>query len=229
MARSTAIRVPAALAVIALAAAIWPGPAARAGDRRVVVQGRVLAESGDGMAGWPVQLIATQRYVELGSRSSGGGVATLARTTADASGYFSFDLPKERGYQFWFLRFVDPQHLDPIRYLPPPDIEVTDDVRRHRVAAVQVTIRVHPDWAEVQRRIAEAGGESTPRGKILRVIGLPEKSVRDEISGEEEWWYFTKGVVYTFRGPEPTGTRRFEPVAPPPVGRAGSGTSGEAG
>ncbi|HKY31603.1 MAG TPA: hypothetical protein VJV23_03620 [Candidatus Polarisedimenticolia bacterium] len=207
------LRTTSALALLAiLAAAATPAGAAGV---RVTAQGRVLGPDGSPMAGWPVQLIGTQRYLEFKQRTSGGAVATVARTATDANGYYSIDVPRQRRFQFWFLRFHDAAHLDTIKYLPPADVEITADVRRDRAARVETAVRHHPDWEEVERRVAAAGGESTQRGNILRTLGLPEKSSRDEVSGVEEWWYFTKGIVYTFRGGEPVGSRRFEPVTPP--------------
>jgi hypothetical protein len=212
-------------AMITMLAAPAGAALRKTAERRLVVQGRVLSSSGSPMAGWPVSLIGTQRYIEFSRYSSGGQVATLASGTTDENGYFSFDLPWKRGFQYWFVRFADKEHLDPVRYVTPDDFEVTTEVRRGRAANVEMTIKDHPDWAEVERLIADAGGESTQRGGILRTLGLPEKRSRDEASGEEEWWYFTKGVLYTFRDGQPTGIRRFEPVAPPPGGAGGSGAS----
>ena len=183
-------------------------------EKRVVVNGRVLAATGEGMASWPVSLLATQRYVEISTYTSGGKVTEVAATSTDANGYFSFDVPRKRGYHFLFLRLSDPARLDAVRYLKPADIEITAQVRRGGLATVEATIQNHPDWPEVERRITEAGGELTPRGRILRSLGLPEKTAQSE-AGEEEWWYFTRGVVYLFRGPEPVGSRRFDPVVPP--------------
>lgn len=199
----------------------WSDADAR--EKRVAIQGRVLSESGEGLSGWPVTLISTQRFLELGRRTSGGEITTVARTSSDSNGYFSIDVSKKEGFQFWFVRFMDPDHFDPVRYLPPEDVEITIEARRGRVSTLQKVIAPHPEWSEVQRRVTEAGGVATPKGKVLRTIGLPEKSVVDESSGEEEWWYFTKGIVYTFRGAESTGSRRFEPVAPPPSQASASG------
>lgn len=210
------------LVTVAIVAAMFVAspwvPGALAVQKRVVVQGRVMSPLGQGMAGWPVALIGTQRYIEFSRYTSGGQVSTLASGTTDENGYFSFDLPRARGYQFWFVRFADRQHLDPVRYVIPDDVEITQDVRRGKVAQVQMTIKDHPDWPEVERLISEAGGESTQRGGILRTLGLPEKRSVNDVTGEEEWWYFTRGVLYTFKDGEPTGSRRFEPVAPPPSG-----------
>jgi hypothetical protein len=183
-------------------------------EKRVVVNGRVLAESGQGMPSWPVSLLATSRYVEISSYTSGGKVTEVAATATDANGYFTFDVARKRGYHFLFLRLSDPARLDTVKYLKPADIEITAQVRRGGLANVEAIIKTHPDWPEVDRRIKDAGGELTPRGRILRSIGLPEKIAQSEM-GEEEWWYFTRGVVYLFRGAEAVGSRRFDPVVPP--------------
>jgi hypothetical protein len=205
---------PAVLIAAVIAASLWPA-AAQAAGKRIAVQGRVVSPSGEGMPGWPVALIGTQRYIEFSRYSTGGQVATLASGTTDENGYFSFDIARPRGYQYWFVRFADRRHLDPVRYVTPGDVEITPDVRRGRVAQVQMAIKDHPDWAEVERLISESGGESTQRGGILRTLGLPEKRSVNQDTGEEEWWYFTRGVLYTFKDGQPTGSRRFEPVAPP--------------
>ncbi|MGH9868257.1 MAG: hypothetical protein ACREAA_08855 [Candidatus Polarisedimenticolia bacterium] len=209
------------LTALVLAVVCASGPA-HAVDKRIVVQGRVLAADGTAMTGWPVQVIGTQRYIELNRHTTGGQVATVARTTTDENGYFSFDLPREGPWHYYFVRPIDQAHLDPVRWLVPDDVEVTTDIRRGRVAQVQATIRPHPDWPEVERQIAEAGGETTQRGRILRTLGLPEKRVNDQATGEEEWWYFTHGILYTFQKGQPTGSRRFEPVAPPPKTNGGA-------
>ena len=183
-------------------------------EKRVVVNGRITAETGEGMASWPVSLLATQRYVEISTYTSGGKVSEVSATATDANGYFSFDVPRKRGYHFLFIRLSDPERLDTVMYLKPADIEITAQVRRGGLATVEAVIKTHPDWPEVERRIAEAGGALTPRGRILRSIGLPEKVAQSE-AGEEEWWYFTHGVVYLFRGAEAVGSRRFDPVVAP--------------
>ena len=186
-----------------------------AAGKRVGAQGRVLTATGEGMPGWPVLLIGTQRYIELKRFTSGGSIGTVARVTTDANGYFSIDVPKDRHYQFWFLRFAEPGQIDPVKYVIPEDVEITADARRGRVATLDKTIQMNPDWPEIERRIAEAGGESTEKGRILRTLGLPEKSVKDPSAGTEEWWYFTRGVLYTFSGTQPATQRKFEPVKPP--------------
>jgi hypothetical protein len=206
----------AALSAVAVLV-MWAGAGGRAlaDDKRVGAQGRVLNAAGEGMPGWPVILIGTQRYIELKKFASGGSIGTLARVTTDVNGYFSIDVPKDRHYQFWFLRFAEPGQIDTVKYVIPDDVEITEDARRGRVAALDKTIRMNPDWPEIERRVAEAGGETTERGRILRTLGLPEKNVKDQAAGTEEWWYFTRGVLYTFNGTQPATLRKFEPVKPP--------------
>lgn len=204
-----------------LGPAAFTGPqGALAAGRPLRAQGRVLDETGAGLGGWPVLLLATQRYITLNRFTSGGDVAVAGRTTTDAQGYFSFDLEKSRGYHYWFLRFTDPTHFDPVVWDAPGDVEITKDVKRRRAAMVEVRLRHHASWREVEKRIALSGGESTPRGRILRALGLPEKEAGDPAAGSEEWWYFTKGVLYVFRGADSPELHRFEPVPPPPTALA---------
>ena len=217
VARTASMTVLSTLAVMAMAVMLDPGPTART-ERRVIVQGQVLGPEGQGMAGWPVALIGTQRFLEFNHRTTGGGIATVARAVTDASGYFSIDVPRERKYQFWFLRYADPAHLDPVKYVAPQDNEITTLIRGGRVATVRATVLFHPDWLKVERLVSESGGAASERGRILLKLGLPEKIARGpaaEPGVDEEWWYFTKGVVYSFRGPDPISLRRFEPVKAP--------------
>lgn len=215
--RTASTLVLASLTVMAAALSFEPGTAARV-ERHLVVQGQVLGPDGKGMAGWPVALIGTQRYLEFKQRTAGGNIATVARSVTDGAGFFSMDVPRGHKYQFWFLRYSDPAHLDTVKYVAPPDQEITAMVRGGRVAMVQATIRFHPQWRELEQLVAASGGPSSEKGRILLTIGLPEKRTTGstaEPGVDEEWWYFTKGVVYSFRGSEPASMRKFEPVKPP--------------
>lgn len=220
MSRSTASI--ASMLTLVLMAPVFPGVASAADHIRI--QGRVLDENGEGIADWPVTLIGTQRTLEFKRFSSGGDVQTVASVTTDRSGYFSIDAEKKRGLQYWFLRFVSLDAFDPVKYLPPQDIEITKDARKGRLVEASTTVRFHPDWSEVLRRVTELGGGGTPKGEILLTLGLPEKIVTED-PGVEEWWYFEHGVVYTFNGAEEMSTRRFEAVRPPSES-GGSGTEG---
>lgn len=215
--RTALISIFATLNVMAAATALDPGANARV-ERHIIVQGRVLGPDGKGMGGWPVALIGTQRYLEFSHRATGGDIATVARSVTDAAGYFTIDVPRERKYQFWFLRYADPAHLDAVKHLAPPDQEITTLMRGGRVAVVEAAVQFHPQWLELERLVSESGGAASEKGKILLALGLPEKRATGaaaEPDVDEEWWYFTKGVVYSFRGSEPITLRRFEPVKPP--------------
>lgn len=205
------------LIVMGAATALDPGAIARV-ERHIIVQGQVMGPDGKGMGGWPVALIGTQRYLEFSHRTAGGNISTLARSVTDAAGYFAIDVPRERKYHFWFLRYADPAHLDTVKHVAPPDQEITTLVRGGRVAIVQATVQFHPQWQELVRLVSESGGAAGEKGRILLALGLPEKRATGaavEPDVDEEWWYFTKGVVYSFRGSEPITLRRFEPVKPP--------------
>lgn len=205
----------AALAALLVSACPLAVGEASAAPATVHAQGRVLGPEGTGRSGWPVELIATQRFIELSHFKSGGEVAVLGRTTTDPQGYFSFSIERPRGYHFWFLRFSGSAVEDPVVWQVPPDIEITRDAKRGRAADVQVQLLYHADWPEVERRIAAEGGPATERGRILRTLGLPEKFGRDPVSGAEEWWYFTRGIMYAFGGGGAAAMHRFEPVTPP--------------
>ena len=195
-----------------------PGPLA-AGEKRILVQGRLLDDKGAPLAGWPVSLIRTKRYVELTRKVIGGDVDVAARVQADKDGFFTIDIPRDRGYQFYYLRFIDPEVFDPVQYIAPADWEITNTAKRGRLTQINKVIAHKPDWDELQRRLAAGGGEGTTRGRVLRTIGLPENTV-PATDGAEEWWYFSRGIMYTFRGDQPVGEQRFEPV----VATAASGS-----
>jgi len=207
-----------AATALGVAAAILLASATHAeAARRISVQGRVVTDAGEPLGNWPVTLIATQRFIEIRSFTSGGRIQTVAETTTDAHGFYSIDVDRKRGWHYLFLRYSDPERTDGVQFAKPDAVEITADVRRGRVAEAELVVRYHPDWPEVERRLADVGGKSTPKGKILRQLGLPEKKVQNG-SGEEEWWYFTHGVMYVFRGSEAVGSRQFEPVQPPAGG-----------
>jgi hypothetical protein len=208
------------IAALALCLAPAPPEVLAAGEKRILVQGRLLDDKGAPLAGWPVSLIRTKRYVELTRKVIGGDVDLAARVQADKDGFFTIDIPRERGYQFYYLRFLDPEVFDPVQYVAPADWEITSTAKRGRLTQINKVIAHTPDWDELQRRLESVGGETTTRGRVLRTIGLPEKTATTS-DGAEEWWYFSRGIMYTFRGDQPVGEQRFEPVvsaAAPPAG-----------
>lgn len=197
-------------ALAALAAPAWSA------QRRIQVQGRILSPEGRGIAGQTVKLYKTRRGLSVGKFSSGGQIAEAARASTDESGYYEIDVPRDRAYDNFFLRFHDPETFDAVRYEAPPDREITLDLKAGEPLRVDVSLRYAPEWEAVSRRLGEVG-EDSPRGRILLSLGLPEKEERGvgPDGPRDEWWYFSRGVVYFFKDGEPAGFRRFEPVTAP--------------
>jgi len=203
-------RAAAALVTLALAAG---GPAAQAAGRSVRVQGRILDPDGRGVAGQTVRIFKTRRGITLPKFSSGGQVAEAARAATDENGFYEISVARDRSFDDYFLRFYDPVGFDVVRFALPPDREITSDLKRGETLHVDLTLSLNPDWPEVGRRLEELG-EDSPKGRILRSLGLPEREAPGvgPDGPREEWWYHSRGVVYFFRDGRPAGSRRFEPV-----------------
>ena len=210
-------------AILAAGTSIAILPAA---ERHVHVVGRVTDADGKGLVGQTVRLFKTKRSLTIGNRTSGGHVAEAARVATDDGGFYEIDVPKDRAFDDWFLRFYDAATFDQVQYRFPPDREITRDVRRGETLRADVTLERRPDWVEVSRRIASLGDDS-PQGRLLRSMGAPEREKQGAgpDGPREEWWYYSRGVVYFFRNGQPAGSRRFDPVEPsaPAAAPAGGG------
>jgi hypothetical protein len=198
-----------------LLALVLTAPTAAAAERMIDVQGRITDEGGRGAPGQSVRLFKTRRQISLGRMQSGGQVAEAARVTTDAEGFYHLTIPRDRSFDAYFLRFFDPNAFDSVEYRLPPDREITHDLKHRGTLRVDVTLELNPSWAEVSRRIEALGAES-PKGKILRALGPPEREGpgAGPDGPREEWWYYERGVVYFFRDGTPAGSRRFDPVTP---------------
>lgn len=199
--------------LLATAAAAAPAGDAQAAWSRIQVRGRVVDEAGRGVAGMTVRVIMTSRAVELPKFSSGGKVSEAGRATTDANGFYEIDAPRDRTFDDYYLRFHDPATFDAVRWLPPPDRDITPDLRRGEWIQADVALGLRPDWPLVTGRLA-LFGEDSPRGRILRAMGIPEREGpgAGPDGPREEWWYYSRGVVYYFRDGRSAGFRRFEPV-----------------
>jgi len=208
---AAARRVPAAV-FLALIAASLAGISWGA-ERRIQVQGRILDPEGRGVEGQTVKLYKTRRGLSVGKFSSGGQIAEAARAETDENGYYEIDVPRDRSFDNFFMRFQDPATFDAVRYQAPPDREITLDLKAREPLRIDVSLQYAPGWEEVSKRLGEVGADS-PRGKILSSLGMPEKEDRGvgPDGPRDEWWYFSRGVVYFFKDGEPAGFRRFEPV-----------------
>ena len=197
-----------------IAAAVLAAAPAGADGRRIQVEGRLTDPDGNGLAGQAVRLFKTQRGFAVERFAAGGKIGEAARAETDANGYYRIDIPRDRSFDDFYLRFYDPQSFDQVRFLLPADREITRDLKRGEPLRVDVAFRWHPQWAEVERRLG-AAGEDSPQGRVLRALGIPEREGLGEgpDGPREEWWYYSHGVVYFFRDGRAAGFRRFDPVA----------------
>jgi len=184
-----------------------------AAERLVDVRGRLTGPDGRGAEGQTVRLIKTRRQVSLGRFESGGQIAEAARVATDADGFYQISVPRDRSFDAYYLRFYDPNSFDTVQFRIPADREITHDVKHAGTLRVDLAMEWNPSWPETLRRIA-AEGADTPKGKILRTLGVPEREGlgTGPDGPREEWWYHSRGAVYFFRDGRPAGSRRFEPV-----------------
>lgn len=189
----------------------------------VLIRGRVQDEHGQPLADLDVTLIRTHRAVDLRKLKWEESEAVLTRARTDAQGFYEIQAADDGSFSSYFLRFYDPKQFDMVRYVPPPDEDITRRFHRGRPLVENRLVREQPDWSKVKEEVARLG-EDSPKGQVLRKAGLPEKVEKSGGAGAgmEEWWYYRRGVVYKFEGDTMIGERRFEPVpAPPPVGAEG--------
>jgi hypothetical protein len=190
----------------------------------VLIRGRLQNGEGEPLAGVQVTLIRTHKRVDLGRLQWKETEGVLDRSLTDAQGFYEIRAADDGSFSSYFLRFHDPQTFDAVRYVPPPDEDITRRFRRGRPLVENRVAREQRDWPKVQEEIARVGADSV-RGRLLRRLGLPERVERPEPARpeREEWWYYRRGIVYQFDGSEAAGERRFDPVpAPPPVAAAES-------
>jgi len=192
------------------------------------VQGRIIDQEGRGAPGQSVRLIQTRRQISLGRMQSGGQVAEAGRVVTDAEGFYHLSVPRDRSFDAFYLRFYDPNGFDSVEYRIPADREITHELRHQGTLRIDLTLERSPTWAEVSSRIGAMGAD-TPKGKILRALGLPEREGQGTgpDGPREEWWYYERGVVYFFRDGLPAGSRRFDPVTPRRPESQSASTGGE--
>jgi hypothetical protein len=170
-----------------------------------------------------LSLIRTHKRVDLRRLQWRESEGVIDRATTDAQGFYEIRAADDGSFASYFLRFHDPQGFDSVRYVPPPDEDITRRFRRGRPMIENRVVQEQRDWPKVQEEIARVGADSV-RGRLLRRLGLPERVERPEAARpeREEWWYYRRGIVYQFDGPDAAGERRFDPVpAPPPLAAAG--------
>ncbi len=201
-----------------LAALLLAGCATAEIAEKRVVTGTVTDEEGKPVVGTPVLLVARGldlrllrfEYEETGRKE--------ARTVTDESGRYRVEIvPADLGNNL-HLFFYDREGFDRVRYTLPDSIDITARLEREAVVAIDQVLHTHPRWREVEARLREYGPDS-PRGRVLRQLGLPERRQQEGTGGQELeiWWYYGRGISYRFVGGELVGTFQFEPIpAVPP-------------
>lgn len=183
------------LALLLLAAAS-AGPAVSAGEEgNRALEGQIFDASGEPVEGVPVRVLMTRRLLTLGDFSVRDDVAEGPSTVSDAKGFYSLSWEPDPAYDYFYLRFYDARSFDAVRYSLPTDEDITQRVRSGRPIIVNRQLEDAPTWPELRREIERVGGEKTPRGEILRALGMPDRVVTLE-DGLVEWHYERAGVRY---------------------------------
>ena len=206
----------AALATLLLLVPI--GVAAEEETSAVIIRGRVQEALGTPVAGLTVTLIRTKKTVDLRRLQWEESEAVLERASTDAQGFYEIRAADDGSFSSYFLRFNDPKTFDRVHFVAPDDEDITRRFHRGRPLVENRLLREHRDWKKVQEEMARVG-EGSPRGVILRQMGLPERVESRAPGGpaREEWWYYRRGIVYQFEGERIAGERRFDPVPAPPA------------
>ena len=204
-----AVPAVALLLALSMSASVWAGWAK---PKRLVVRGQVTEESGAGVEGIPIRVLATRRVVKFLTIESQPAEKELVSTVSGANGFYELEVPKVRDHDFYFLRFHD-AHFDAVRYSTPPDIEITGWINKRRPVVQDVRLTSAPGWDAV-RRLVDLYGADTTRGKIIRQLGVPERTERtsrlDDLD-RETWWYEILGVAYVIEDGEVVEKRSFQP------------------
>ena len=185
-------------------------------DQRVV-RGRIVDEAGQPVANTPVTLVGrTLSFAAMGLTYRAEGRRELVART-DAQGNYRFEfVPADLGNNFQ-LFFYGAEGFDAVHFRKVEPIDLTEPLKVQRELRFDQVLRAHPDWAEVQRLVAEQGADS-PKGQVLRTHGLPESREPFTLEGRtgETWWYYGLGVSYRFIGPNLLGRYPFEPATAKP-------------
>lgn len=197
-----------AIAAGLLAVAVFQSPGAWAArpETIVTVRGVVTDATGAAVAGHTVRLIKTRTIYKLKApRSQDQGVEEK-RTMTDGEGRFELEFSLDPSFHAYFVRFFEPALFDGVKYLVPSDLEITRQSEKGGVVEAHAVLRLHPDWPQVKALIAEYGAAS-PRGQILRSLGLP-KHKEDLGEGRELWVFEAAGVSYVIEGEKVVETRK---------------------
>jgi len=190
-----------AIAIVIMSAAALLPSSASAGWLKptdIVVRGRVTNALGEGVAGIPVRVLATRRVVRFLTVESRPAEKEVIVGTTDDNGFYELTMEKLRDYDFYFLRFYDTAGFDGVRYAIPADVEITSSISKRRPVVEDLMLTDSPEWDAVERLVA-LYGEGSTRGRIVRDLGVPDRTERsgnDTGIERETWWFETAGVAY---------------------------------
>jgi hypothetical protein len=183
-----------ALLVLLAPAAVF----AQGEETRVSLRGRVIDETGEGVAGQTVRVLKSRTYVKLGGLRSLDQSVEDAKSATDPLGFFEFEYRPDPAFPYYYLRFYDPKTFDAVKYRLPEDRDVSKRLRSGRPVEVTVSLRFQPDWPKVKSLLATYPPGSQV-GQVLRSLGLPT-SQAPEGPGRELWTYDKAGVAYVVEG-----------------------------
>ena len=167
----------------------------------MTIEGQVFDAEGNAVAGAPVRLLMTRRLITLTELSLRDEFAEGPSTRTDEAGFFRIDLRPDPDYDYYYLRFYDRTSFDAVRYALPADEDLTGKLRAGQSVIVQRRLLDAPNWPALVRELERVGGAQSPRGRILRSLGLPDDVVSRR-GGATEWRYERAGVRYVIQDGE---------------------------
>ena len=182
-----------------------------AADREaaLTITGSVRDVSGAAVPAATIRVLKTRRVKVLGAAPDADQAVEDARGRTDAEGHYSIDIPVDRAFPFWFVRFYDVKTFDAVKYRLPQDADISRQVRAGATIEASAVLQFHPDWPQV-KALVEQYGAGSRRGQILRSLGLPTRRGPQE-GGIETWEYPAAGVAYVLDGDRVVETRHFAP------------------
>ena len=165
----------------------------------MLVRGQVTDSLGAPVADHGVRLLATRRVAKFLTIESEPAEAELASTRTDANGFYEMRVPRDREYDFFFLRFSTPTDFDRVRFDRPADREITKRFTSRRPVIQDCVLPAAPGWDAVQR-LLELYGADSPRGRLIRALGVPDRVEPMDGAGREAWQFAAAGVTYIVEG-----------------------------
>jgi len=177
----------------------------------VIITGMVKDEAGKPLPRMPVVLVLERvRFKGRGIPPEVVEEKTIS-TTTDGDGFYRLAAIIEPKFNRILLRFYSEQGFDKVRYAIPKEMNITWRAKRRSELRLDKVIKENPLWEKVKVLIARYGYRS-PKGRVLRTRGLPDKTEKGNRGKCELWWYYEEGVCYRFRGEKLERVFKFNPI-----------------